>query len=396
MDLSKLEKALLPFERKLSAQERRRRVLGVKEVDVPTYERYIQGPVKRFDSKKNAFAAMLPENPYGEEFREIYEKRTGVDSFSKPLPYKDLDPEDRVYQALASASWRLCTEYYPEGLPVTPAEGRFEVENRARMSRLVKKVGMWLGAEMVRITRVDQRWVYSDREVPHKYAVIVVVPHYRGLNETAPSHLSGAAVGNTYSRLKFITTQLTDFFRGLGYDAAYRETLGWDPEMLIVPMAIDAGIGEFARTGRVLSPEFGINMRLKAVTTDLPLQVDKPISFNTRILYGLRALRHLLSGQCRALWGYDRGARFHVQQPRLQEVVHQGGPLSLLLDGQQEEVDYMRWEVHCGLSLEQADQLLSQWGSLFGHPCSPMVQKGPRMGRQDFLQPQEKPEIGHL
>ena len=281
MDLSKLEKALLPFERKLSAQERRRRVLGVKEVDVPTYERYIQGPVKRFDSKKNAFAAMLPENPYGKEFREIYEKRTGVDSFSKPLPYKDLDPEDRVYQALASASWRLCTEYYPEGLRVTPAEGRFEVENRARMSRLVKKVGVWLGAEMVRITRVDQRWVYSDREVPHKYAVIVVVPHYRGLNETAPSHLSGAAVGNTYSRLKFITTQLTDFFRGLGYDAAYRETLGWDPEMLIVPMAIDAGIGEFARTGRVLSPEFGINMRLKAVTTDLPLQVDKPISFNT-------------------------------------------------------------------------------------------------------------------
>lgn len=93
MDLSKLEKALLPFERKLRAQERLRRALGVKEVDVPTYERYIQGPVKRFDSKKNAFAAMLPENPYGKEFREIYGKRTGVDSFSKPLPYRDLDPE---------------------------------------------------------------------------------------------------------------------------------------------------------------------------------------------------------------------------------------------------------------------------------------------------------------
>ncbi|MFH1487833.1 MAG: 4Fe-4S double cluster binding domain-containing protein, partial [Pseudomonadota bacterium] len=50
-------------------------------------------------------------------------------------------------------------------------------------------------------------------------------------------------------------------------------------EMNLVPMAIEAGIGEFARNGRVLSPEFGINMRLKAVTTDLPLEVDKPISF---------------------------------------------------------------------------------------------------------------------
>ena len=75
---------------------------------------------------------------------------------------------------------------------------------------------------------------------------------------------------NTYSRLKLITTQLSDFIRGLGYDADYRETLGFAPEMLMVPMAIDAGIGEFARNGRVMSPEFGINMRLKAVTTDLP------------------------------------------------------------------------------------------------------------------------------
>ena len=49
----------------------------------------------------------------------------------------------------------------------------------------------------------------------------------------------------------------------------------------MVPMAIDAGVGEFARNGRVLSPEFGINMRLKAVTTDMPLEVDKPISFGT-------------------------------------------------------------------------------------------------------------------
>jgi epoxyqueuosine reductase QueG len=44
-------------------------------------------------------------------------------------------------------------------------------------------------------------------------------------------------------------------------------------------MAIDAGVGEFTRNGRVLSPEFGINMRLMAVTTDLALEVDSPISF---------------------------------------------------------------------------------------------------------------------
>jgi reductive dehalogenase len=140
-------------------------------------------------------------------------------------------------------------------------------------------VALLFGAELVRITRVDPRWVYQGIEIPHPYAIVIAVSHIPSLNRTAPSHFSWMSATDTYSRLKFITTQVSDFIRSLGYDAAYRETLGWNPEMLMVPMAIDAGVGEFARNGRVLSPEFGINMRLKPVTTDLPLEVDPPISF---------------------------------------------------------------------------------------------------------------------
>ena len=280
MDFSELEKALLPYEKKLKAQERYRRRLGVKTMDRPIYERYITGSIERFHSQKNAFAVMLPNNPFGEEFKKEYKRRTGVHHFSKPLPLEELDPGDRIGQTMAAASWRLCIEYHPDPLKVTPPSGRFEVPNRAWMSRLIKKAAMFFGAEMVRITEIDPRWVYRDINIPHKYAIIAVVPHDRALNQTAPSHLSGLAVGNTYSRLKFITTQLSDFICGLGYEAMYRETLGWAPDMLMVPLAVDAGVGEFARTGRVMSPEFGINMRLKAVTTDLPLEADKPISFN--------------------------------------------------------------------------------------------------------------------
>jgi reductive dehalogenase len=155
-----------------------------------------------------------------------------------------------------------------------------EVIDRGQMSRVVKKTALFFGAEMVRITRLDSRWVYKDMEISHPFAIVLVVTHARSMNATAPSHYSGAAVSDTYSRLKFISVQLTDFIRLLGYDAMYRETLGMQkPEILMVPTAIDAGVGEFARNGHVLSPEFGINMRLKAVTTDLPLEVDKPISF---------------------------------------------------------------------------------------------------------------------
>ena len=182
---------------------------------------------------------------------------------------------------MVRAARRPCSQYHPEMLPVTPPEGRIDVNDKEWMTRLVKKVAFFFGAEMVRITEIDKRWVYKNIEMPHKYAVIVVVSHNRLFNNTSPSFLSEAAVRTAYSQLKYITTQLADFICGLGYDARYRETLGFQsPELLMVPMAIDAGVGEFSRTGRSLSSEFGINMRLKAVTINLPLIVDKPISFD--------------------------------------------------------------------------------------------------------------------
>jgi reductive dehalogenase len=279
MRIDKLEKALLPYEKMLQALERLRRFLGVKQVDRPTYEKYIVGPVERFDRRKNAFMTIMRDNPFGEEFRKRFKTKTGHDTWKDPLPYSELDPEDRIGQSLASASWRVCNDYLPGLLPLTPSEGRLDLTDKAWNARLIKKVSLLLGAEMVGITELDQRWVYQDVEIPHRYAIVVVVSHVRSLINTAPSHFSWLSSTHAYSRLKFIATQLADFIRSLGYDTAYRETQGWGPEILMVPLAIDAGIGEFSRKARVLSPEFGTNMRLKAVTTDLPLEVDKPISF---------------------------------------------------------------------------------------------------------------------
>ena len=278
----KLGQALALYEKKLKAQERLRRVLGIKEVERPTYERYITGPIGRHLSKKNAYGAMVPNNPYGKDIRKRFKARTGFDDHMISLPYKELDPEDRFGQSLIKASNRLCAEYDPEPLPVTPPEGRVAVKDTQWMSRTIKKVAMLFGGELVRITKIDPRWVYEDIEIPHEFAIVVAIAHRRSLNQLAPSHFSHASTSDAYSRLKVVTTQLADFIRGIGYDATLRETRGVaGPELLMVPLAIDAGIGEFARNGRVLSPEFGINMRLKTVTTDMPLHADKPISFNT-------------------------------------------------------------------------------------------------------------------
>ena len=149
--MQKLEKALLPYEKKLQRQERFRRLLGVKEVDRPTYERYITGPVERFDKNRMAFLCMRPENPFGEDLRRKFKERTGYDHYLSPLAYEELDYEDRIGRAVADASYRGCAEYEPKPFPITPPEGRLEIKDRAWMSRLIKKVGLMFGADLVRI-----------------------------------------------------------------------------------------------------------------------------------------------------------------------------------------------------------------------------------------------------
>jgi reductive dehalogenase len=274
-----LERALEPFEEKLTTQEEFRRRLGVKQVDRPTYDRYITGPIEKIDSRRNLFLRDRRENPFADGFPERFQERTGFDSYRDEIPLAQLDREERIAFSLHKATQRICREYEPHPVPLTPLEGRVEVESPEKMSRLLKKVALFYGADLVGITELDPRWVYADKQVPEKFAVVVGVTHALTFCETAPSYVSGVAVADVYSRLKSICTQLNDFIRYLGYPAFYRETLGMNPDILMVPIALDAGIGEFARTCGVLTPEFGIDLRIKAVTTDLPLAVDRPISF---------------------------------------------------------------------------------------------------------------------
>ena len=86
MDLRKFDQAFLPFEAKLLAQEELRRRIGVREVDRPTYEKYITGPIERFDHRRNGFMASIPGNPFGEEMRERLKARGIEGGIPLPLP----------------------------------------------------------------------------------------------------------------------------------------------------------------------------------------------------------------------------------------------------------------------------------------------------------------------
>ncbi len=201
--------------------------------------------------------------------------------------------------ALRNAAWlisdvvssRRAHEGIREGFqaairPDTPvAKDALEIDDPAKMSAEVKRIAKFFGADLCGITDLDERWIYSARvdardmsEAPHDLpeglTSVIVLGHEmdKELVATYPSALAGAATGREYSHEAAIVMQLAAYIRNLGYDAV--------PSMndtgLVIPYAVKAGLGEYARNQMVITPEFGPRLRFSKIFTSLPLAHDTP------------------------------------------------------------------------------------------------------------------------
>ena len=162
-----------------------------------------------------------------------------------------------------------------------------QYESAAEATADLKRVSLALGANLVGVTGYDERWVYTDRYSAQtagpkpnpigdpKHVIVIGQAMDQGLIETAPSALSGAAVGLGYSQDALVLLAIAQYIRNLGYDAV--PTM--NDTALAIPYAIKAGMGEYGRHGLVITPEYGPNVRFGKIFTDLPLEHDKPIRF---------------------------------------------------------------------------------------------------------------------
>jgi reductive dehalogenase len=68
---------------------------------------------------------------------------------------------------------------------------------------------------------------------------------------------------------------MASWFGAMGYKAVAEHNRHYN--LLMVPLAIDAGLGELGRFGYFIADKFGPRVRLFVVQTDMPLIPDKPI-----------------------------------------------------------------------------------------------------------------------
>ena len=167
--------------------------------------------------------------------------------------------------------------------PVAP--GAVAVEDPEAMAAEIKRVAKFFGARLCGITDYDERWTYESRVdvrdfseapvgLPEGLESVIVLGHEmdEGLVATYPSALAGAATGREYSHEASTVMQTAAYIRALGY----RAVASMNDTALVIPYALKAGLGEYARNQLVITPQTGPRLRFSKIFTDLPLAHDTP------------------------------------------------------------------------------------------------------------------------
>jgi ferredoxin len=257
----------------------------IKEIETPPYI-IDNKTLKRFNQRQTIFGRKLHDTR--SDFYKIgmYDNTSNVISENK-VGYSRIDFAQMIgswtlYDYFNDAfSWDKLTEVDP--IMDKPIFKKLIINNKEKTSEVVKDTALYFGAYSVGITRVNDFWIYSnDRdnnpiEIPKdcNFAIIMTVKMDGSAIKKSPSYASGKATGLAYSKMAFLVGCMAEFIRNLGYKAI---PMGNDIS-LSIPLAIDAGLGELGRNGLLITPDYGPCVRICKVFTDLPMKLDKPITF---------------------------------------------------------------------------------------------------------------------
>jgi len=289
----------------------------IRQLDAPLYTIDLQEH-GRFDERQTVLMRRFWDKDarfYGHEYREnaadiIAEDRPG---YSR-VDFARILASWTVHDCFGGAfSWKRLGQADPSMIKL----GKHPVPDPALMSQQVKETAHMFGADLVRICKLNRRWVYSHNrsgdpiDIPpeYEYAIVMAIAMDRDLVSTSPAFLSEAATGVGYSRMAFTLACLAAFIRNLRYQAIP----SGNDTALSIPLAIDAGLGQLGRNGLLITPEYGACARICKVFTDLPLEPDRPIEFGVTD-FCKRCQRCAVSCQAEAI-STDHDPSFKVACP---------------------------------------------------------------------------------
>ena len=258
----------------------------------------ISAEFQRFNQKYDMFNRAI----WDEEIRSERSRRFFESYFTDLAQFRKVEGFQQRDYALRNAAWYIAdftadlletTEDRKEGFLDTYTMFREGATRKSEAppavhSAELKRAGRFLGADAIGICDYDERWVYShnysrqhgsnkDIDLPPDltHTVVIVNEMDHATIQTVPSALSGSATGQGYSRDIIAVLSITQYIRNLGY----RAVASLNDTALSIPLAIQAGLGQYGRHGLLITPQFGPRVRIAKIFTDMPLVADAPIDF---------------------------------------------------------------------------------------------------------------------
>jgi len=246
---------------------------------------------QRYDERDNVQARieLAPETPAWEKFYREHPELKAADMENQRLDSIQIgNPADNMsWDAVMSVLGDLSREDMVDG-PVAPERIEMTPE---RAAEKIKGLAAYFGADVVRIGPLNPLYIYSHKGrtygrngpgepevgtpigLAHKHAIVLVKSLDTTLLGGAPKKQVTFAIGRAYFQLGALAVLLARYIRMMGYPA--RAHIIRNYQVIVPPVAVDAGVGEFGRNGLVISPEFGQAIKMAVVTTDLQMLHDQ-------------------------------------------------------------------------------------------------------------------------
>ncbi len=183
-----------------------------------------------------------------------------------------------LFFALINPFKVYCLNLYNRWL-LRDADGRVSkyqrpIDDKTSITKEIKELAVNLGAGSIGVTKMTEDATYEGGEVRYKNAIVILYPMDHDEMQYVTTDRAGTETMRAYMEISKVAIGLSKKIRNMGWRArAYCE----GADLLLIPLAIEAGLGELGKHGSLISREFGSSMRIATVLTDLPLNHDKPV-----------------------------------------------------------------------------------------------------------------------